>query len=56
MFLMLDVYNHELILSFLELTLQPGHLFLIGLLALLKFQLEESQFFHGFFYSLFVLA
>ena len=56
MFLMLDVQNHELILCLFELALESGNLLLIGLFALLKFQLEKSQFFHGFFDSLLILA
>ena len=53
---MLDVQNHELILCLFELTLESSNLLLIGLFALLKFQLEKSQFFHGFFDSLLILA
>ena len=55
-FLVLDVQNHELVLSLFELTLESGDLLLIGLFALLKFQLEKSQFFHGFFDPLLILA
>lgn len=45
----------QLLFGFLQLVLQPGHLLLVGGLALLELDLEECQLFHGFFHALLVL-
>lgn len=54
--LMLQVHDHKFVLGLLKLALQSGHLFLVGLLVLLEFDLQEGQFLHGLFHPLLVLA
>jgi hypothetical protein len=48
------VQHIKLFLCLLELAFEPGNLFLIGLLALLEFDLEKRELFHCFLDSLFV--
>lgn len=54
--LMLEMYDIQLLFGLLELVSEPGHLLLVGLLALLQLHLQVGQLLHGLLDALLVFV